>query len=66
MNLVKYIELVGDKLIMDITGVSRQTVHNWKNLKSIPAPHNAAALIMASNGVLNWDNVYEPYFSLES
>lgn len=63
MNLEKYIDLVGIEKICEITGVSRQTVYNWKNLQAIPAPHNAAILILESNGILNWDNVYEPYFS---
>ena len=65
MNLQKYIELVGIEKVMEITGVSKQTVYNWKNLVSIPSPHNAAVLIMESRGVLNWENVYEPFFSEE-
>lgn len=62
MNLSLYITQIGVDKAASLFEVSSVTIYAWRNLESIPAPSKANEIIKITHGLLNWANIYQPYF----
>lgn len=62
MNLSLYISQIGVEKAASLFNVSAVTIYAWRNLESIPAPSKANEIIKITHGLLNWANIYQPYF----
>ncbi len=60
-TLSQYIEIKGVHQVAREMGVEPPTVSAWKLLKAPPRPHHADRLIKATNNLLTWEGIYQPY-----
>jgi hypothetical protein len=61
MTFQEYIDTVGVQKLADTLNMTRQHVHNWRELKNSPRPEVAYRMIAMSGGILNWEKIYQPY-----
>jgi len=59
MNLKEYIEIIGPKKIAKSLNLSVETVNSWKWGVRYPSINKAIELIVRTDGLLNWENIYE-------
>ena len=61
MDLIEWLEAMGNKKIMELLGVSIETIYQWKRADTSPKVMMAHKIVELSNGLVNWRSVYAPY-----
>lgn len=61
MTFQEYIDNIGIQKLADTLGMTRQNIHNWRELKQSPRPEVAYRIIVMSSGLMNWEKIYQPY-----
>jgi hypothetical protein len=62
MKLKDYIEDYGVKKIAAICDVELNAVYQWVGMTGVPRPKHAAMIVSYSNGLVDWNDIYQPYF----
>ena len=65
LSLQQYISILGKKEVAEITGLDWHVVNKWSNMSRRPSTEAAWKLIQHSNGVLDFNSIFEPYFNDE-
>jgi len=62
MILIDFIEDYGEQNLSKVLKINRSAVANWKRYYSAPKPELARKIVKLSGGVVNYVDIYEPYF----
>ena len=66
MLLSEYVTQMGLDKTSELFGVTTVTTRSWRDLESIPAPAKAHEIVTKTHNLVNWENIYAPYFEKQS
>lgn len=61
MDLIEWLEAMGNKKVTALLEVSVETIYQWKRGDTSPKVMMAHKIIELSNGLVDWESVYAPY-----
>lgn len=61
MELSVYIQRVGDLAASRQFGVTERTASSWRRMERAPSPQIALRIVEASEGLIDWKGIYQPY-----
>lgn len=61
MNLIEWLEAMGNKKVMALLGVSIETIYQWKRGDTSPKVMTAHKIVSSTGGIVTWESVYAPY-----
>ena len=62
MKLKDYIEDLGVKKIAAVCDVEPSATYRWASLQGVPKPEHGLKIVKYSNGLVDWNDIYQPYF----